>query len=220
MGCGSVLGDLFYLTDALIQKSSLPSQSREVTAIPLTQGVERGNPGVRGERLRTQLYKMYGEGQIDEQVFTAFRTLSERGQLRPADLAVHQAGARNRPTQREDVEVLNALKGIRSRMSQLAQVRSTSAKVLADLESRLAQLDESIEVKERAARQSVQFDEDTARRKLIEKSDLASRYERLSSQAQALRDDLARVDELCSQLEFKAGELEAVLARSELAANM
>jgi hypothetical protein len=220
MGCGSVLGDLFYLTDALIQKSSLPSQSREVTAIPLTQGVERGNPGVKGERLRTQLYKMYGEGQIDEQVFTALRMLSERGQLRPADLAVHRAGSRRRPIQREDVEVLNALKGIRSRMSQLTQVRSTSAKVLANLESRLAQLDESIEVKERAARQSVEYDEEVARQHLVEKNGLSNSYERLSAQAQALRDDLARVDELRSQLEFKAVELQAVLARSELAANV
>jgi hypothetical protein len=220
MGCGSVLGDLFYLTDALIQKSSLPSQSREATTIPLSQRVERGHPGIKGDRLRNQLYEMYGEGQIDEQVFTAFRTLAERGQLRPADLAVHRAGSRRRPIQQGDVEVLNALRGIRSRMSQLGQVRSASAKVLTDLESRLAQLDERIDVKEHAARQSVKSDEEVARQRLVEKNELTNSYERLSAQAQALRYDLARVDELRSQLEVKAVELEAVLARSELAATV
>lgn len=220
MGCGSVLGDLFYLTDSLIQRSYRPSQSREVPAISPTQGMERGEPGGEGERLYSELYKMYGEGQINEQIFTALRTLADQGQLRPVDLLVYQSGSRNRPTHPEDVGVLNALKGVRSRMSQLAQVRSTSAKVLVDLESRLAKLGENIVRKEHLARQAVEQDEEVARQYLVGKNDLHTSYERLSTQARALRDDLARVDELSSQLEVKAVELEAVLARSELAASV
>ena len=61
-------------------------------------------------------------------------------------------------------------------------------------------------------------DEAAARRALTEKTTLADSYRRLNGQAQALRDDLARLDEMRLQLEDRAAELEAVLARSEITA--
>lgn len=213
MGCGSILGDLFYLTDALLRNPDPSQRALLVSPSPATR--ERGSGG---EGLRAQVYNLYGEGQISEEVFSALRALAERGQLRSADLAVHRARARRRPAHHADVEVTNALRGIRSRLAQLAQARSASARVLADLEARLSGLDERLADKERAARQSVRHDEDAARQRLIEKTRLAGNHERLAAQVQALHDDLIRLDDLVIQLEAKAAELEALRARGELAA--
>ena len=116
------------------------------------------------------------------------------------------------------MEVRNALRGIRSRLAQLATAAANSEKVLADLEARLAALDEHIADKERGARQSLaNNDEDSARRLLAEKGKLVSNRAGLAAQSQALRDDLARIADLRAQLEAKAAELEAVSARGELA---
>ena len=212
MGCGSPLGDLFYLADTLLDPRPLP--------LPRSGGGERGEGGA----LRAELYQMHGEGQISQEVFTALRALADRGQLRPADLAVHRARARRCPVNGDDVETsrrdvcTNALRGVRSRLTQLAQARAASEKVLADLEARLAGLDERIVGKEQAARDALaaERDEAAARQRLAEKAEFASSRDRLAAQAQALRADLARLDDLRAQLEAKAAELEAVQARSSL----
>ncbi len=205
MGCGSLLGDLFYLTDLLLENPRVQH--------PPQIEYRGGNEG-----LHAQLYRMYGEGLIGGEVFNALRVLSDRGELRPVDLAVHRANARRRPTRRADTEVQNALRGVHLRLTQLTETRATSEKVLADLESRLANLDQGVVAKEQKARQAVgENDEDKARRRLTEKADLAGSHARLAAQAQALREDLARLDHLRDQLENKAAELEAVRAREELA---
>ena len=204
MGCGSALGDLFYLADALAYRtydSHLPPDRWKTG-------------GEDNESLRTRLYRMHGEGQISEEVFNALHVLAERGQLRPADLAVHLARARRGRSEGGDAAIGNALRGIRSRHAKLVQARVGSEKVLADVEARLSELDERIAAKEQTARQSVIKDEETARQRLTEKAELASNRERLAAQAQALRADLARLDELNLQLETKSAELEAVQARS------
>ena len=209
MSCGSPLGDLFYLADTLPYHSHYS---------PSPAPRERGLGGEGDEGLRAQLYQMYGEGQISEEVFTALRALADRGQLRPADLAVHRAPARRRPDGHSDVEVTNALRGIRSRLAQLAQARAASEKVLADLEARLSGLADRIVGKEQAARDAiaVEHDEQAARLRLAEKAELAASRSRLAAQMQALRADLARLDDLRTQLEAKAAELEAMQARIRL----
>ena len=210
MGCGSALGDLLYLTDALLFRtydSPLPPDGR-------------GAGGEGNESLRSRLYRMHGEGQIGEEVFNALRVLADRGQLRPADLAVHQARARRDLDERGDMAIANALSGIRSRLAKLSRTRATSQRVLADLEIRLSELDERIAAKEQAARQSVAQNEGAARQRLAEKAELADSRERLAAQAQALRADLARLDDLNLQLEAKSAELEAVQARNRLGAEM
>ena len=207
MGCGSVLGDLFYLADALAYRtynSYLPP--------------DRWRTGGEGnESLSNRLYRMHGEGQISEEVFNALQVLAEQGQLRPADLAVHLARARRGMSEGGDAAIGNALHGIRSRHAKLVQARVGSERVLADLEVRLSELDERIAVKEQAARQSVTQNEETARQRLAEKAEFASSRERLAAQAQALHTGLARLDELSLQLEAKSAELEAVQARSAAA---
>ncbi len=211
MGCGSPLGDLFYLADALI------AGSYSGQAPPYSPAPTAWVPGVWGdiqEDLRARLYRMHGEGQISEEVFHALRALAVRGQLRPADLAVHQARLRPAASERGDAAIENALRGIRSRLNQLLQARSGSEKVLDDLETRLVELDECVAAKEQAARQVLDQDEETARQRLTEKAELASSRARLAAQAQALRADLARLDDLRTQLEAKSAELESVQARS------
>lgn len=205
MGCGSFLGDLFYLTDSLLVSPR--------TQFPPQIDYRGGNEG-----LHAQLYKMYGEGVIGSEIFIALRVLADRGELRPADLAVHQANAgRHRATHRVDPEVQNALRGIRSRLTQLAQTRANSEKVLADLETRLANLDQGVAAKEQRAQQAVgENDEDTARQRLREKADLVSSHARLGVQVKAMRENLARLDHLRTQLEIKAVELEAVQTREEM----
>lgn len=214
MGCGSPLGDLFYLADRLLDSP----HSRLATSFSPSAVSEKRERGAGSEGLRAELYQMYGEGQISEVVFTALRALADRGELRPADLAVHRARTRRRPAGRGDAAVTDALRGIRSRLAQLAQVRASSATVLADLETGLAGLDERIVGKEHFARDAlaVERDEDAARRRLAEKAELTASRERLTAQAQALRADLARLDDLRAQLEAKAAELEAVQARGRL----
>ncbi len=204
MGCGSLLGDLFYLADSLLENPHV-QHSPQINY----QGGEEG--------LHAQLYWMYGEGVISEEIFIALRLLADGGKLRPADLAVHRANVRRRLNRKADSEVQNALRGVRSRLMQLTEIRSNSEKVLKDLETRLAKLDKVVATKEQKARQAVgKNNEDAARQRLTEKVDLAGSYSRLAAQAQALRDDLARLDHLCTQLETKAAELEAVRAREEL----
>ena len=82
----------------------------------------------------------------------------------------------------------------------------------------MAELAERATGKEQAAREQVTSDEVAARRTLTEKAALEASRERLFEQARALRDDLARLDDLRTQLEAKATELEAVGAREGLAA--
>jgi hypothetical protein len=204
------LGDLFYLADRLLYPHP------EIAApLPSHTSTMAEGPGVG---VRAELYRMYGEGQISEEVFTALRALADRGQLRPADLAVHRARARRRPDGHRDVEAMNALHGVRSRLAQLAQARTASEKVLANLEARLSRLADRIVGKEQAARDAiaVEHDEPAARARLAEKAELAASRDRLAAQAQALRADLARLDDLRAQLEAKAAELEAMQARIRL----
>lgn len=217
MGCGSIIGDLFYLADSLLDRQR-----------PLDdgwQGQDQLPPAARhspvdtqtgSESLLARLYNMYGEGQISEEIFTALKGLAGRGQLRLADLAVHQVRARRNPPHQKNAEISAALRGIRSRLALLGQTRETSIGVLADLEDRLDRLDQHMIGKEQAARQTIEQNEEAARQRLAEKAALNSSYVRLSSQAQALREDLARLDDLQIQLEAKMAELEAVQARDEM----
>lgn len=218
MSCGSPLGDLFYLADTLLYRSydsPLPLNRRWDEAY-----TGQGRSDERGEGLRARLYNMYGDGQINEEVFIALRNLAERGQLRPADLAVHQARARRGQESHDDAAISNAQSGIRSRLAQLAQARASAAKVLVDLETRLAELDGRMAGKEAAARENIERDEQTARLRLSEKAELASSRDRLAAQAQALRSELIRLDDLRAQLDAKSAELEAAQARSRLNAEM
>ncbi len=206
MGCGSPLGDLFYLADTLLYAHpgfATPPPSRS---------------SAMGEGVRAELYWMYGEGQISEEVFTALRALADRGQLRPADLAAHRARARRRPIGSNAAAVANALRGIRSRLAQLAQARTASERVLANLEARLSGLEDRVVGKEQAARDAIAVEryEMAARQRLAEKVEFASSRDRLAVQVQALRADLARLDDLRTQLEAKAAELEAMQARIRL----
>ncbi|MGD2157403.1 MAG: hypothetical protein PVG32_11070 [Anaerolineales bacterium] len=218
MGCGSILGDLFYLTDTLLDSQRPLRNGRQVQhhTSPVDHRSLSTHPSA-GEDLMAQLYNMYGEGQISEEVFSALKILADRGQLRQADLAVHRVRARHHRPHKKNVEVANALRGIRSRLTQLERTRETSAGVLADLEARLDGLNQRMMDKEQAARQAIAQDDDIARQRLAEKAELESSYERLSSQAQALGGDLARLDDLQIQLEAKKAELEALQARGELA---
>ncbi len=211
MGCGSGLGDLFCIADNLLQSPRALAAAPWQPARPLDSAQS-------GEGLLSHLYKMHGEGQISEEVFTALRDLADRGQLRPADLAVHQARARRRPTHLKDMETENALRGIRSRLDQLAGVRKGSEKVMSELQSRITDVDGRMSSKASAARGAVgEGDEQDARRRLTEKAQLSSSRDRLAKQLQLLKEDLAHLDDLTAQLQNKAVEIEAVRARGDLA---
>lgn len=211
MGCGSILGDLFYLADALIATND-SGQTLPYTSAPIAWSPRTGLD-IPGD-VRAHLYQMHGEGHVSEEVFQALLALAEQGHLRPADLAVHQVRARRGAAQKGDAAIGNALSGIRSRLDQMHLARADSEKVLADLENRLRELDERIAAKEQAARQVVAQDEETARRYLADKVELAGSHVRLADQAHALRTDLSRLDDLSVQLEAKVIELESVQARS------
>ena len=213
MGCGLVLGDLFYLTDSLL--------NREVSndwRVPREAAYPSRD--MRPDGLRAQLYQLYGEGQISEEVFQALRSLAERGQLRAADLAVHRARAARRSAGHNDPAVTNALRGIRSRLAQLAEARIAAEKILADLEAHLAEIDKRAAAKEQAAREVVARDEESARQRLVEKAGLISSRDQITARMEQLRTDLSRLDDLDAQLKVKATELEAVQVRNRLSEEM
>ena len=225
MGCGPGLHDLFYLTDMLIRDNRARRDRLQVA--PAVPGLAAGGPAREStEALVGQLYEMAGRGELGDEAFKALKALAARGQLRPADLAVHhpsgtpraRAGRQVGRRADTDAERAAALRQVQARLAQLDDARESSSAVLADLESRLDRLASQIAVKEQAARDHVATDEGAARRTLTEKAALADSYRRLNEQAQALRDDLARLDEMRLQLEDRAAELEAVLARGEIAA--
>jgi predicted nucleic acid-binding Zn-ribbon protein len=155
---------------------------------------------------------------LSEVAFGALKPLAERRVLRPADLAVHRLKARRRGPRPGGGETATALRQVRARLMQLGEAREASSRALADLEAQMAELAERATGKEQAAREQVTSDEVAARRTLTEKAALEASRERLAAQAAALRDDLARLDDLRTQLEAKATELEAVGAREGLAA--
>ncbi|GIK38942.1 MAG: hypothetical protein BroJett011_27750 [Chloroflexota bacterium] len=218
IGCGSGLYDLFYLTDTLIQDNR--AHRDHLQAAPAVLGPTTGSrAGESTQALVDQLYELAGRGQLSNETFEALKTLADRGQLRPADLAVHQvrAGRQGHHRTGTDAKRAAALRQVKARLAQLDEARESSAAVLVDLESRLDRLASQIAAKEQAARDQVATDETAARRALTKKAALTDSHHRLDEQAQALRDDLARLDEMRLQLEDRAAELEAVLARSEIA---
>ncbi len=220
----SGLHHLFYLTDILIRDNQAHRDPLQV-ALAVPGPATGGRAGESSEALAGQLYEMAGRGELSDEVFQALKALVARGQLRPADLAVHypsgtsqiSAGRQGRHRADPDAKQAAALRQVRARLAQLDEARESSAMVLADLESRLDRLTAQIAAKEQAARDQVATDEVAARRVLTEKAALADSYRRLNEQAQALRDDLTQLDEMRLQLEDRAAELEAVLARSEIA---
>jgi len=217
MSCGPGLHDLFYLTDMLIRDNRARRDYLQVA--PAAPSPATGSwAGESIKALVDQLYEMVDRGELSDEVFKALKALAARGQLRPADLAVHRVRAGRQVRRRAETEEAAALRQVRARLAQLDDARESSSAVLADLESRLDRLASQIASKEQDARDRVATDEGAARRILTEKAALADSYRRLNEQAQALHDDLARLDEIRLQLEDRAAELEAVLARSEIAA--
>ena len=211
MGCGSVLGDLLYLADSWRLSPGPGAALQSQASRPLVSLWAGGD-------LLSDLYKMHGEGHINEEVFGALRALADRGQLRPADLAVHRARTQRRPGHREHPPVENAMRAVRSRLDQLAGARKSSEKVLSDLQARMADVDRRMTSKLNTARGAVGMgDEQAARRQLTEKAQLSSSRDRLAKQLQLLEVDLARLDDLTAQLQNKSAELEAVRARGDLA---
>ena len=211
MGCGSMLGDLFYLADHLVQPSRGPAASP--WQAPFPAGSTRSS-----EDLLSDLYRMLGEGQISQEVFSSLRDLAGRGLLRRVDVAVHQARGRRRSVHREDTGTQNALQGIRLRRQNLAGVREESERVMSNLRGRIADIDERMAGKENIARQAVgEGDDQAARRRLTEKAQLSSLRDRLHKQLQMLTEDLGRLDEVRAELEGRAVELEAVRTREGLA---
>ena len=211
MGCGSMLGDLFYLADHLVQPSRGPAASPWQAPSPAESTRS-------GEDLLSDLYRLLGEGQISQEVFSSLRALADRGQLRRVDVAVHQARGRRRNVHREDTGTQNALQGIRLRQQNLAEARKESERVLTNLRGRIADIDERMAGKENIAREAVgEGDDQIARRRLTEKAQLSSLRDRLHKQLQRLAEDLGRLDEVRAELEAREVELEAVRAREGLA---
>jgi hypothetical protein len=209
LGCRPGLGDLFYVADRLLEGNRAHRDSAP-SAAPVAWP---SRPD-----LTQQLYDMYGRGELSDEAFVALKSLAERGMLRPADLAVHRLKARRRGARPGGGEMVAASRQVQARLARLHEARQASLRILADLEARMVRLLERATGKEQAARELVATDEVAARRLLIEKAELETSRERLAKQARALRDDLARLDDLQAQLEAKAAELEAIGTREDLAA--
>lgn len=210
MGCGPDVFRLFDLADTLVRDN----RSRRYEAYRPV-----GRPQPSGPSPQEQLYDMYGRGELDEQIFNDLKDLAARGQLRPVDLAVLRYERRQKviarpPASEEEV----AIRQLRARIAQLEGAREESSRVLASLQEKIEDVKARTRKREEAARQVVATDETLARRYLMEKQELVETEARLEEQAQALRDDLVRLDELRGELEAKVMELEALRSRQEIGA--
>lgn len=218
MGCGPDVFRLFDLADTLVRDNR--SRRYEVYR-PV------GLPQPAGPSLQEQLYDMYGRGELDEKTFNDLKDLAARGQLRPVDLAVLRYERRQKvrarpPSSEEEV----AIRQLRARIAQLEGAREESSRVLASLQEKIEDVKARAQRREEAARQVVTTDPSTssghsealARRYLMEKQELVATRTRLEEQAQSLRDDLTKLDELSGQLEAKVMELEALHSRQEIGA--
>ena len=210
MGCGPDVFRLFDLADTLVRDN----RSRRYEAYRPV-----GLPQPSGPSLQEQIYDMYGRGELDEQTFSELKDLAARGQLRPVDLAVlryerHQKSRARPPASEEEV----AIRQLKARIAQLEGAREESSQVLAALQEKAEDVKARAQKREDAARQAVAMDEALARRHLMEKQKLVETQTHLEEQAQALRDDLARLDELQGELEAKVMELEALRSRQEIGA--
>ncbi len=164
-----------------------------------------------------QLIDLYEQGAIDDDTFQRLKSLAERGQLRPVDVAVlryeaRQQAAAARPS-REEEEGLRLLKARRAR---LLTARRASEQTLSKVEAQIADLDARIQEKESAARAVIATDEDKARRFLEEKHLFEESRARLEEQAQALREDIRALDDVLAQVEAKIVELEAMQSRATI----
>ena len=216
MGCGSILGDLFVLTDSLIERQH-PDSARRQGKYTLSSRRHQHQSTQRPEEdLLSELNVMYAKGQIGKEVYRELKTLALQGQLRRSDLLVHQTRSLSSDYYGKNKEIWDTIKGINTRLTQLQMIRKDLNATLDNLAFRMKDLQERINEKESAARHAASENDDLARERLLEKAEFQTSYERLQAQAVSLKKDLAELDDLQAQLEAKKSELKAVLTRASV----
>jgi len=214
MACGSFLGDLFYLTDSLIERQKPVDIRRQGKYTLSSRGHQHQSTQRPEEDLLSELNVMYAKGQIGKEIYKELKALALQGQLRRSDLLVHQTRSLSSDYYGKNKEILDRIKGINTRLTQLQIVQKDLNATLDNLELRMKDVEKRINEKETAARQAVNMDDAAARERLLEKAEFQTSYERLQSQAVSLKKDLTELDDLQAQLEAKKAELKAVLIRS------
>jgi len=209
MGCGPDVFRLFDLADTLVRDN----RSRRYGTYPPT-----GLPQPAGPSPREQLYQMYARGEVDKKTFRALKELARRRELREVDLAVLRFEQRRKPKKKSSPasEEEVAVRQLQSRIAQLEGAQEESSRVLTSLQEKIEDVRARAQKREEAARQVLPTDEALARRYLTEKQELLETQTRLEEQAQALQEDLAKLDDLRGKLEAKVTELKALHARQEL----
>jgi len=208
MGCGPDVFRLFDLADTLVRDN----RSRRYGAYPPAD-----QPPPVGPSPREQLYAMYARGEVDKETFRALKELAKRGELRAVDVAVLRYEQKRKPKRKSPLtEEEVAIRQLQGRIAELEEAREESLRVLSSLQEKIEDVQARAQKREEAARRAVSSDEVLARRYLMEKQELLETQTRLQEQAQALQDDLAKLDDLREKLEAKVTELEALRSRQDI----
>lgn len=125
----------------------------------------------------------------------------------------------SKPAARErDADVVRSLNKLYTHRSALEQSRKETESVLATLEADVTRLQEQAETAREKAEAVASGDEDSARAYLAVYQDALERVATLEERIAALRQDLARIQDLEMELATREAELKALESREQLTA--
>ena len=167
---------------------------------------------------------MYARGDIDSATYHRLLEMARSGELGWEDLQqlVASGGAtpsepQTAPRQR-DVDIVRSLNKLYAHRSALEKSRKENEAILATLESEATRLKEQAETAREKAEAVAASDEDSARAYLAVYQDAQDRVAVLEERITALRQDLARIQDLEMELATREAELKALESREQLTA--
>jgi len=167
---------------------------------------------------------MYARGDIDFASYHRLLEMARSGELTWDDLselsargaAATAASPATQPKER-DVDIVRSLNKLYAHRSAIEKSRKENEEILARLETDIQRLKNQAEIARQKADAIADQDEASARAYLAVRQDALERAEVLEDRITALRQDLARLADLETELASKEAELKALESQSKLA---
>lgn len=167
---------------------------------------------------------MYARGDIDSATYHRLLEMARSGELNWDDLAEIRRGATvaapapaKAATSERDTEIVRALNRLYQHRTRLEASQRETERVLEKLEADAARLRQQAETAAEKAKAVADTDEASARAYLEVRQEALDRVSALEERITALRQDLARIEDLRSELATREAELKALEAREQLA---
>ena len=167
---------------------------------------------------------MYARGDIDSAAYHRLLEMARSGELTWNDLrelsargaSVIPQAATAAPKER-DADIVRSLNKLYTHRSAIEQSHKENEEILARLETDIQRLKNQAEIARQKADAIADQDEASARAYLAVRQDALERAEVLEDRITALRQDLARLADLETELASKEAELKALESQSKLA---